>query len=105
MKNFEVWITRGFAEDRLVFSGTVSEICNHFIQVIEDLGAEDIDEEEKDCMLSMLEEIAESDDAIFLQWYLDGTVAWFLLVAGTYEVVNDEYSLYGSKAVKQFVYA
>lgn len=105
MKNFEAWITRGLAEDEMIFSGTVAEICNHFIQEIESIEADCIDTEDRECMLSMLEEIEYANDPVFLQWYLDGTVAWFLLVIGTFAVVHGEDSLYGCKAVKQFVYA
>lgn len=105
MKTFEVWITSGFCPCEKIISGTVAEICNRFIQDIENIEAECIYEEDRECMLSMLEEIADADDPVFLQWYLDGTVAWHLLVTGTYEVAYKGYSLYGLEAVKQFVYA
>lgn len=90
---YNLEIIKSMGTDRVVATGTIREICDALINDLESsynyLKNEDYDSyEDIEFTISTLEEIAESDDPIYFQWYMY-TVGYHLLTTGSY-LLTDE---------------
>lgn len=106
--------------DRVLVQGSPSEIAQYLIDEVQGLydsvyqeyyhedpstADEKMEDSDEACMLSMLEEIVDNNDPIQLQWYLKGTIEWYLIVTGSL-VLRDPHgdSLYNSPLVNSYQY-